>query len=69
MPSRWTGDKQQEVDGMGLWVRALVGNRSLMCGNMFESLQEGEPPSALYFRGGVGLYSLYISLVLVPIII
>lgn len=63
---------------MGLWVRALVDSRSLMCGNMFESLQtsalsspgkEGEPPRALYFWGGVGLYSCDISLVLVPIII
>lgn len=63
---------------MSFWVRALVDSRSLMCGNMFESLQtsslsspgkEGEPSRVLCFWGGVGLYSCDISLVLVPVII
>lgn len=63
---------------MGFWGRDLVDSRNFMCGNVFESLQtsalsspgkESEPPRALYFWGGVGLYSCDISLVLLPIII
>lgn len=58
MPSRWAGAKQQEVDGLGLWVNRSLWNmvESLHTSALSSSGEEGELRNALYIlgEGGVG---------------